>query len=176
MALATAERVRKSGLIAQMIKFGAVGGIGFVVNLVIFNVMLLLVLHGVQHATIISTIVATLVAIVANWVGNRFWAFADQRADNVTREGIEFFVVSLASMVIPLFCVWVSHYVLGLTSALADNISANGIGLVLGMLFRFALYRWWVFSPSRSGRATVDTSSNEPVLAGAPESGRITLD
>lgn len=176
MALAAAERVNKSGLLFQMIKFGAVGGIGFVVNLVIFNVMLLLVLRGFPHATIVSTIVATLVAIVTNWVGNRYWAFADQRGENVTREGIEFFLVSLASMIIPLFCVWVSHYLLGMTSALADNISANGMGLVLGMLFRFALYRWWVFSPRRSGQTIEALPVNDPVLTGTPESGRISLD
>jgi hypothetical protein len=44
----------------------------------------------------------------------------------------------------------VSHYLMGLTSPLADNISNNVIGLGLGTLFRFALYRWWVFSPNRS--------------------------
>jgi hypothetical protein len=38
---------------------------------------------------------------------------------------------------------------MGLTSPLADNISNNVIGLGLGTLFRFALYRWWVFSPNR---------------------------
>jgi putative flippase GtrA len=45
--------------------------------------------------------------------------------------------------------VWVSHYVMHLTSPLADNIANNVVGLVLGMLFRFALYRWWVFAPGR---------------------------
>ena len=39
----------------------------------------------------------------------------------------------------------ISHYLLGLDSALADNISANVVGLVLGTLFRFWSYRKWVF-------------------------------
>ncbi|MDP2014193.1 MAG: GtrA family protein, partial [Actinomycetota bacterium] len=42
-------------------------------------------------------------------------------------------------------CLYISHYVLGLTSALADNLSANVIGLGLGTLFRFWSYRKWVF-------------------------------
>ena len=48
-------------------------------------------------------------------------------------------------MGIALGCLWFSHYALGLTSALVDNISANVIGLGLGTLFRFWSYRKWVF-------------------------------
>jgi len=46
---------------------------------------------------------------------------------------------------IGLGCLWISHYALGLTSPLADNISANVVGLGLGTLFRFWSYRKWVF-------------------------------
>jgi DNA-binding LacI/PurR family transcriptional regulator len=42
-------------------------------------------------------------------------------------------------------CLWVSHYALGLTGPLADNISANVVGLALGTMFRFWSYRRWVF-------------------------------
>jgi hypothetical protein len=38
-----------------------------------------------------------------------------------------------------------SHDVLGLTSRLADNISANVVGLALGTAFRFLTYRRFVF-------------------------------
>jgi hypothetical protein len=48
-------------------------------------------------------------------------------------------------MLIAVACLAVSHYLLGLTSPLADNISANAVGLVLGMLFRFWSYRTFVF-------------------------------
>jgi putative flippase GtrA len=52
-------------------------------------------------------------------------------------------------MLIGLSCLWVSHYALGFTSVLADNIASNVIGLGLGTLFRFTLYRMWVFAPHR---------------------------
>jgi hypothetical protein len=52
-------------------------------------------------------------------------------------------------MVIGLGCLYVSHYVLGMTSPLADNVSANVIGLGLGSAVRFVLYRQWVYSPAR---------------------------
>ena len=38
-----------------------------------------------------------------------------------------------------------SHYLLGFTSRLADNLAANGVGLVLGTAFRFWSYRRFVW-------------------------------
>ncbi|WP_295123133.1 GtrA family protein [uncultured Leifsonia sp.] len=154
MTTETTATASKARLLPQLIKFGAVGAVGFGVNLVVFNVMLLIVLRNVQHATIYSTVIATVIAILTNWIGNRYWAFSGQRQQNAAKEGVEFFVVSLATGTgIPVLCIWVSHYLLGLANPMADNISANVVGLALGMLFRFALYRWWVFSPTRAARA-----------------------
>jgi hypothetical protein len=42
-------------------------------------------------------------------------------------------------------CLWVSHYALGFTGAVADNVSANGVGLALATGFRFWAYRTHVF-------------------------------
>lgn len=62
---------------------------------------------------------------------------------------LEFGVIAVVGMGISLLCLHVSHYVLGVTTLLADNISANVIGLVLGAASRFLLYRFWAFSPRR---------------------------
>ncbi len=48
-------------------------------------------------------------------------------------------------MGIALGCLWFTHYALGFDSIIADNISANVIGLALGTIFRFWSYRKWVF-------------------------------
>lgn len=167
---------RKARLLPQLIKFGAVGAVGFVVNLAVFNGLMLTVLAGVPHKTLIATAIATLVAIGTNWVGNRYWAFSQNRQSNTAREGAEFFIVSLAGMAIPLLCVWVSHYLLGFTSLLADNIANNVVGLALGMVFRFGFYRWWVFSPDRAERrekrrAPVGATAEPPVLTGSTLAG-----
>src|SRR6478735_2015407 len=100
MTTETRTPAHKARLLPQLIKFGAVGAVGFVVNLVVFNVLMLVVLVNVPHKTLFATAIATLVAIGANWLGNRYWAFAGNRSDNATREGVEFFVVSLAGMAI----------------------------------------------------------------------------
>ena len=159
--------VHRSRLLPQLVKFGAVGAVGFVVNFAVFNGLMLTVFAKLHHGTIFATIIATVVAIATNWVGNRYWAFAAQRQTDTTREGIEFFIVSLAGMGIPLLCVWVSHYLLGFTSLLADNIANNVIGLALGTLFRFAFYRWWVFSPERAERTRLARAAAAPAPAPA---------
>ncbi len=68
-----------------------------------------------------------------------------------------FFVLNLVGLSIALLCLAVSHYVLGFESRLADNIAANGIGLVLGTTFRFWSYRRFVWAaPSAVEDAAVE--------------------
>jgi putative flippase GtrA len=142
---------RARRFLVQVARFGLVGAAGLLVDLTVFNALRLTLLapENVYAGPLIAKVVSTLLAIVTNWLGNRYWTFASDRRSNTLREGLEFFAVSLAGMSIGLGCLWVSHYLLGFTSVLADNISANVVGLALGAVFRFTLYRYWVFSPNR---------------------------
>ena len=151
-ALAQPARPPRAALVSQLAKFGAVGAVGVVVNLAVFNGLMLIPGLHLTGKAFYATTIATLVAIGANWAGNRYWAFAADRRAGATREGIEFLIVSVAAMAIPLLCVWVTHLLVGPDDLLADNIAANVVGLALGTAFRFAFYRWWVFSPRRTGR------------------------
>lgn len=138
-------------LFAQLLKFGVVGGSGILVDLGVFNLLRATVLgpDQVVWGPMAATVIATCVAIAWNWVGNRLWTFREhRRSDAATREGLEFLAVSLAGMVIGLLPLWLTHYGLGMTSAWADNISKM-VGIGLGSVFRFALYRWWVYAPHR---------------------------
>ena len=148
-------RYRK--LVLELVQFGMVGGVGFVVQVSVFNALRSTVFSPtVIHAgPILAMLVSTLLAIVVNWLGNRYWTFRSKRQTKIVRESVEFFAVSVVGMMIGLGCLWFSHYVLGFRSVLADNISGNVIGLVLGAAFRFVLYRFWVFNASRS----LDTDS-----------------
>ena len=136
--------------IGQFSRFGVVGLVGLVIDFSIFNVLRSTVLapEVVDHGPLLAKAISVGVAIVANWLGNRYWTFRAERRPHLLREGAEFAVVSLGGMAIALGCLWVSHYLLGFRSALADNISANVIGLGLGTVFRFWLYRTWVFPDS----------------------------
>jgi putative flippase GtrA len=148
-------------LLAQLVRFGLVGAVGLVIDAGIFNLLRITVLapESVQHGPIYAKLISTSLAIVANWLGNRYWTFGHTRRPRLLGEGFEFAVVSVGGMLIGLFCLWVSHYLLGFTSLLADNVSSNVVGLALGTAFRFWLYRVWVFrgeprlAKDRSGSA-----------------------
>jgi putative flippase GtrA len=151
-------------LLHEMAKFGVVGAVAFVVDVGIFN---LLRYHSGSGsflyekpitAKIISTVIATLVA----YLGNRFWTFRDRDRVGYAREYALFFVLNAVGLLISVGCLFVSHYLLGLTSPLADNLSANGIGLVLGTLFRFWAYRRWVF-PEVPGDDELTAELRQPV-------------
>lgn len=164
MAERSGTRRRLLAFAAQLGKFGAVGLVGFVVDVAAFNLLRATVFepHVVHAGPLYAKVVSTVLAILVNWLGNRYWTFSGNRQSRTGREALEFFAVSLAGMGIGLLCLWVSHYVLGLTSVLADNISSNVVGLALGSVFRFALYRYWVFAPSRSRLPRVGTPALLP--------------
>jgi putative flippase GtrA len=145
------SRESREALGRQLLSFVLVGGVGLVVDIVVFNALRTTVLEpsAVHGGPVIAKAISTSLAIIVNWIGNRFWTFRSERRSDVVREGIEFAVVSAAGMFIALGCLWVSHYVLGYTSIIADNIATNVVGLALGTAFRFALYRWWVFAARR---------------------------
>ncbi len=135
-------------LFVQIALFCLVGGIGFIVDVGVFNVLRLgpFAPHNVSGGPVLAKLVSTSLAIAVTWAGNRYWTFRDQRRDDVRREAIEYAVASVAGVVVSIACLWATHYVFGLTSVLDDNLSANVLGLALGTLVRFVLYRSWVFA------------------------------
>ena len=140
-------RLRR-GLLGYFVKFGLVGLVGLVVDVSLFN-LLSLSGPGWWSEPLQAKFISTSVAIVVNWLGNRYWTFRRDKRSDVFRELVEFVAASVAGMLVTLATLWFTHYVLGFDSLLADNISANVIGLGLGTLVRFALYRWWVWNVKR---------------------------
>jgi putative flippase GtrA len=140
----------------EVIKFGVVGGVAYVVDIAVFNLLRFgpgeLLGDKPLTAKAVSVAVATCVA----WYGNRQWTFRRRRTAAPVRELVQFFVINAIGLAIGLTCLFVSHYVLGLRSPLADNVSANGVGLVLSTLFRFWAYRRFVFTAELA---------DDPVLA-----------
>lgn len=149
------------------LKFGVVGGIGYIIDVAIFNALVIAGQHNESSSFIFTSLgaktVSTSIAIVFNWIGNRYWVFRAHRRRDVAREFLEFVVVAVAGLMISLAVLWFTHHVLGLHSLLADNISANVIGLGLGTIFRFVLYRYWVYGHHRLER--IDGAEDETELA-----------
>jgi hypothetical protein len=48
-------------------------------------------------------------------------------------------------MLIPVACLWLSRNTLGLDDPVSDNLAANVVGLFLGLVARFYLFRTLVF-------------------------------
>ena len=133
-------------LYREVAKFGIVGLTALVVDIGLFNYLRFAGGQGPMFdrpisAKIVSVSVATLVA----YFGNRYWTFRHRGRTHMSRELAMFFLLNGIAMGIAIGCLYISHYVLGFTSALADNLSANVIGLGLGTMFRFWSYRKWVF-------------------------------
>ncbi|MEO8555868.1 MAG: GtrA family protein, partial [Actinomycetota bacterium] len=111
-------------LVREMLKFGMVGAVAFVIdlggyNLLVFGPHLLGMLGegntvGILHdkpltARIISASLATLVA----WLGNRLWTFRHRRNRPAHHELGLFVVFNVAAMIISVACLGFSRYVLG---------------------------------------------------------------
>ena len=127
-------------------KFGAVGLAAYVIDLSVFNALRFASGEGpLFDKPLTAKALSVLVATTFAYFGNRHWTFKDRTRSSFRREYALFFVFNGAGMIISLSCLWISHYLLGFDSALADNISANVIGLVLGTVFRFWGYHNWVF-------------------------------
>ena len=131
-----------------------VGALGFVADVGTFNLLRFAGGEGPLYdyplsAKVISGIIATIVA----WLGNRYWTFSHARREKAYHEFLLFALVAGLGTVIAMTCLWISHYLIGLTSPLADNISANVIGLGLAVVFRFWAYRKHVFSGTGDGSA-----------------------
>ncbi len=126
----------------EMIKFGVVGAMAFVIDLGLANLLWHTVMSDkVTTAKIISGAVATLFS----WVGNRQWTFRHRRSRPAHHEVVLFFGVNLVALGISALALFLSHYGLGFTTILADNV-ATIVGIGLGTLFRFWAYRRFVFA------------------------------
>jgi putative flippase GtrA len=131
---------RLGHLVRELMKFGVVGSVAFLVNIGVFNLML-----HVTEKPLTSKTVSTVLATTVAYAGNRAWTFRKRSKSTVRREYALFFVLNAVGLGIALSCLAVSHYLLDLTSRLADNIAANVVGLALGTAFRFWSYRRYVF-------------------------------
>jgi putative flippase GtrA len=138
------ERLR--ALAHEAAKFGVVGSIGFIVDVGVFNLLRFAGDPGLlENKPLTAKAISVTVATFVTYLGNRHWTWSERERSGARREVALFFLLNGIGMAIALCCLAISHYLLGLDSPLADNISANVVGLALGMLFRFWSYRTFVF-------------------------------
>ena len=162
----------------ELVKFGAVGALAFIVDFGTFN-LLRFGLFGVPgplaDKPLSAKTASVVLATVAAWLGNRYWTFRRRRRAGASREFLLFVGMNAAGLAIALGCLWISHYVLGLRTALADNIAGNFVGLGLGTLFRFWAYRRFVFPETADTPVDLGTELAASLPAVAPEHAELAV-
>lgn len=153
----------------EVLTFLAVGGTGYVVDVVAFNLLRSMHPFADLDPSVARTL-AVAVAMCVTYAGNRGLTWRDQNSGNRRREVSLFVLFNIIGFGFSILTLVLSHDVLGLTSRLADNISANVIGLALGTAFRYVTYKRFVFAtpPSTipsSAQQRTDLSAREVPVA-----------
>lgn len=148
MSVSSRFATKARRLLGEVARFLAVGGLATVVSFVGFNALVHGLFLGAAPLSRLPILAFVLANFAAGWVayvGMRTWAFQDRDVRDPLVGMVRFFTLGALTMVIPVVCLWVSRYVLGLSSPLADNVSANVVGLSLGAAARFWVFRRYVF-------------------------------
>lgn len=158
-----ALRRRVDQLWREVVKFGAVGGAGLLVNLLVFNLMR----HVTGLQVVRASVIATVVAIVFNYIGFRYFTYRDRDKSGRTRELTLFLLFSVVGLVIENGVLYLATYGFGWDSPLQSNVF-KFLGIGIATLFRFWSYRTWVFRtlPARQtvagAESFLQTESKQP--------------
>jgi putative flippase GtrA len=128
----------------EALTFLGVGGAGYVVDVVAFNLLLTAPPLAGRDPTL-ARAVAVCLAMVVTYLGNRLLTWHHPDSERVGREVTLFVVLNIVAMGFSAGTLFLSHDLLGLTSRLADNLSANVVGMALGTVFRYWSYKTYVF-------------------------------
>ncbi len=132
--LAGAARSRDSWI--QLLKFGVVGGSGYLINLGVFA--FLSGNLGVYHA--LAAIGAFCVAVTNNFLWNRYWTFGPGEG-LAHLQAARFLAVSVASLVVNLIVLE-----LLITSTSISELAAQAIAVAVAIPFNFLGNKLWTFT------------------------------
>ncbi|WP_285644046.1 GtrA family protein [Lentzea sp. NBRC 102530] len=147
----------------ELVKFALVGGTCFVIDTVLFFGIKTLVL---PNNPVTAKIIATLVATIVSYILNREWSFRTRGGRERHHEALLFFLVNGIGIVLNSAPLWVSRYLFHLqephvsrfAEEVSDFLSAQIIGTLIAMAFRWYGYKNWVFPEEnvRGGRSDSD--------------------
>lgn len=142
-----ADAVRRHG---ELVRFALVGASTFVVDTALF---LLLKSTVLEPKPVTAKVLAVLVATVVGYLLNRGWSFRARGGLARPREAFLYFAVSGVALAVSAAPLFASRYALGLgvpqvgplAEQVADLVSAQVVGTLLAMSFRWWAFRRWVF-------------------------------
>jgi dolichol-phosphate mannosyltransferase len=127
--------VRRGDNWIQLFKFGLVGGSGYVVNIIVFT----LLVSGPNIHHLVAAVLAFCVAVTNNFVLNRVWTFRGTEG-HAGFQAARFLAVSVGALLINL----VVLYLLADVAGLAD-VPAQAIAVATAMPFNFLGNKLWTF-------------------------------
>ena len=154
------------------LRFLVVGGIGFVITMVInYGLKLFVIPQHPVTALALGIIVAT---VVSYWM-NKKWSFDDRGDRHTAHEMLLFVVVSVIGVGLNSAPLYLSRYGLGLevpnvsfaTQEVADFISGPIIGTLIAMVFRYWAMNRWVFPKGAELADVISPTSPTAVVSTA---------
>ena len=118
----------------QLVRFGAVGASGYVVNLAVFAACVHLL--GIDYH--LSAVIAWAVSVLNNFWLNRHWTF-DAKQDHPVRQAVRFFAVSLVAFGFTYVVLVV------LVDAGLMKVAAKAIAIAAGTPLSFIGQKLWSF-------------------------------
>lgn len=138
----------------RFLRFAVVGMIGAVVDFGTVNI-----LTRLAHWQFVpSSVVSFTLAVISNFLWNRFWTYPDSRSKDVTRQVIQFVIISAIGLAIrtPLLY-WLEkvlvggfakmlppHFFLG-PETVGHNV-ALAIAVLVVMMWNFFANRYWTYN------------------------------
>jgi putative flippase GtrA len=123
----------------QLAKFCAVGAVGYLINLAVYDALLH---HGLHY--LVAATCSFLVAVTSNYVWNRLWTFRDQRG-HVAVQGMRFLIVSLVALGANLAVLDVL-----ISVATMGKLPAQAVAIVVVTPLNFIGNKLWSFRRART--------------------------
>ncbi len=135
-ALAVRARlgVRSPANWVQLLKFCAVGGIGYAVNLAVYATLV----HVASINYLVAAVCSFVVAVANNYAWNRLWTFRRQRG-HVMLQGARFLVVSVVALCANL------AVLAALVAAGLPKVPAQAVAIILVTPLSFLGNKLWSF-------------------------------
>lgn len=125
----------------RFIKFGIVGGTGFVVNYVGLEL-----LKRVGLSTYLATLLATEAAIISNFIFNNIWTFKDKtitKATDIISQFVKFNVASLFAVIVQPPIVTVATRIFSDTSGV--RLGALLFALIIVLIYNYTVYNLFIW-------------------------------
>jgi putative flippase GtrA len=154
----------------ELVKFVVVGGTTFIIDTAIFLALKSTLL---ESKPLTAKVVSTTVATVVSYVLSRQWSFRTRGGRANHHEAMLFFLISAIGVLVTVLPLGLSRYVLHLETPsvsrfaqeVADFVSAQIVGTLVAMVFRFWAFRRFVFPHAdarpRGGKEAERTEPDE---------------